>query len=240
MTYDVERTGSLIDEFTICKTFEEDKKLAETLKPQPFDEAKQQWNDFRPLLENYLGSLSGRMGIPLNYITRINEVPMPIPSAPILEQYVSMAPLAGSNFDHNNALVYQYTAALLVDSTAGKTQTAIFLPERNGRGLIQALEAQFNGQGILSTELAKARDVLSRLYYSGEKTPPHTWDTFDLNLRKAYNIVRKHGQIIQEAQKVTDLLDNRIRATELVPTTEAIRNSIMLGQPVTFDSAMST
>ena len=95
MTYDVDNTSRLLDEFATCQKFEEDKKLADILKPQPFNEVEQQWNDFRPLLENYLGSIPGRMGLPLNYITRINNTPLPAPAAPILEQYVRMAPHAG-------------------------------------------------------------------------------------------------------------------------------------------------
>ena len=99
---------------TSCIKF---KKQSDTLvsqaKPKNFTEDTL-WIDWEPTLVKYLKFIPGRTGVPLSYVVRRNAT---LPAAPligpVLDDYVTHAPLFGDAFDYDTQSLHTLILLLI-------------------------------------------------------------------------------------------------------------------------------
>ncbi len=218
---------------------EKSKTLSEIAKPATFT-SKTKWEDWEPSFVNFLRSIPGRNGIPLNYVIRENDAPLNIPNVDFLTHYANMAPLHGDAFDTDSTEVHTY----LVNFISGNNETAEakILPHaatRNGRLEFKALQDHYAGVGVNSKDILQADKILKDLFYGGEKKPHMWWDEFEKQLCKAFVTYdrRENREVYSDSMKLR-ILCSKINADFLQHTKASI--SIALTEtPITMTFAQA-
>ncbi len=188
-----------------------DKEQVATV-PEKFKKASD-YKIFEESLETYLSLLKGTGKIPLNYVIR--PVVNPDPTATYeseSERSVAMAPLAGPEFDRDNAKVYGILKQLCVDGP-GRTYILPFDKARNGRAAFLALRAHYEQDSFRNRSKKDAYDLLQAIHYTGEKRG-FTFEKFVQKHNEAFLELERQGEPVYEEKKVRDFLD-RITAPEL-------------------------
>ena len=81
--------------------------LADAAKPEKFIR-QTKWDDWIPTFLNYLCTMPGRDGVPLEYIFRESDIPNPAPNADFLDDYINMASLTGEAYVIDSAQVHTF------------------------------------------------------------------------------------------------------------------------------------
>jgi hypothetical protein len=106
------------------------------------------WKIFAEALETYLGQLLGSGRVPLKYIIRKTEIPLPNAVYQTeLERNVAMAPLTGEAFLRDNAKVYGIIKQLVLEGP-GRSYILPFDSISGGRQAWLALRAHYEGEGF--------------------------------------------------------------------------------------------
>ena len=94
---------NLTRDLQICNRFEKQAEiLANQAKPKDF-KPDIEWADWEPTLVQYLRLIPGATGIPLSYIVRRVATPPAAPIiGPVLDTYVSNAPLTGATYESDS------------------------------------------------------------------------------------------------------------------------------------------
>ena len=217
---------------------EKSKTLSEIAKPANFTN-KTKWDDWEPSFVNFLRSIPGRNGVPLNYVIREHDNPSNEPGSDFLTHYANMAPLNGDAFDTDATEVHTY----LVNFISGnETAEAKILPHantRNGRLEFKALKDHYAGVGVHSKDILQADKIIKDLFYGGEKKPHMWWDEFEKQLCKAFVIYdrRENREVYSDSMKLR-ILCSKINADFLQHTKASI--SIALTEtPITMTFAQA-
>ena len=167
--------------------------MASMAKPSQFT-AETKWEDWEPTFKNFLRTIPGRDGIPLDYVIRANDVPDRQPNPDILQEYVNQAPLEGPAFHADMAEVHTYITKYIAGNATAEAKIQVHAGDNNGRLDFAALRDHYEGVGINSVDILKADTALESLFYSGEKKPHMWWDLFERQLTSAFTIYNKKEQ----------------------------------------------
>lgn len=181
------------------------KLMSQQALPQDFTNDVQ-WEDWHPTFINYLRTIPGRDGVPLSYVIRIQEASIPTTHEDFLEIYVDMAPLHGEAFVMDNAKVLVLLRKFIVGNTVAEAVLQAIDIASNGRKAFDALRTNYEGEGILATDIVEAEHTIKELCYIGEK-PKMNWSMFERILKKAYATCDKHEgrEVHSDAMKLRNL-----------------------------------
>jgi uncharacterized membrane protein YgcG len=237
-----QRLGLPVDaeDFTAITAFEqsqlmvrlqEDEAVAdkESIAKLP-DKFKQpsQWRVFAEMIETYLSQLKGSGRVALNYVIRKNTVPVPgMIFQTDAEQAVAISPLAGEQFNRDNAKVYGILKQLCLEGP-GRSYILDFDSAKNGRGAWLAMYNHFEGDSYRNRAKLEAYSTLEHIHYDGEKKG-FTFEKFVEKHNECYLELARHNEPVYEEKKVRDFLQ-RINASELQAAKQQVRaNENMMG-----------
>lgn len=144
--------------------------------------------------------------IPLNYVIRDNEVPVPnAVYATESETLVKNALLQGVQFDRDNERVYGILKQLILEGPAWPFIIQDVDRASHGRNAWLALRAHYEGESFLTKQKEKAYAALDTIHYMGEHAT-FTFEHFTNVLTKAYHDLQHFGEPVVEVKKVWDLL----------------------------------
>ena len=197
--------------------------LATTAKPSDFLPSMK-WKEWVTTFTNFLHTIPGRDGVPLDYICRQNVAPDRTPQTDILKEYVLQAPLVGDSFTVDAAEVHTYLANLITKHPTAESKTQSYLAQRNGRVDFMALKDHFLGVGINSRDILQAETTLETLFYSGEKKPHMWWGKFENELTTAFTTFDlKEKRIVHSNEMKLRILDKKVNADFLQSNKAAIK-----------------
>ena len=164
--------------------------LTTTANPTQFSK-ETKWEDWEPTFRNFLRTIPGRDGVPLDYIIRANVAPIRGPNADMLTEYVNQAPLNGPAFQTDAAEVHTYLAKFIAGNSVAEAKVQANIDQKNGRIDFISLRDHYEGVGVNAVDIIKADNTLESLFYSGEKKPHMWWDLFEQNLTSAFTTYEK-------------------------------------------------
>lgn len=181
------------------------KLMSQQALPQDFTNDVQ-WEDWNPTFVNYLRTMPGRDGVPLQYVVRMNDAAVPTVHEDFLEIYINMAPLNGEAFAMDNAKVLVLLRKFIVGNTEAEATLQAIDIEGHGRNAFIALRTHYEGEGILATDIVEAEHTIKEACYVGEK-PKMNWSMFERMLKKAYATCDKHEgrEVHSDAMKLRSL-----------------------------------
>lgn len=207
--FPVQDSADLMRRYKTHENFKKKSKtVSEAAKPEKFTSTIK-WNDWIPTFLNYLCNIPGRDGVPLKYICRKLDEPHPTPNTDFLDDYVSMAPLAGEAFAIDSAEVHTFLVNLIAGNPTAETKLQTLSHLNNGHLDFLALRDHYEGIGILALDVTKAELTMKTLFYSGEKKPHMWWEEFEKELTQVFTIYEKHeGRAVYSNQmKLCTLMD---------------------------------
>ncbi len=213
MPFPVHLVTDLLERAKTHKTFVMNSdSISATAKPEAFT-ADMRWEDWAPTFINFLRSIPGRDGVPLKYVIREQATPNPTPNTDFLDDYVENAPLVGSSFSSDAAIVHTYIVKFIGTNTEAESVIKQYEHERNGRQDWIALKAHYEGQGIYANEISQADRDLDNLVYQGEKKPHMWWALFERRLNQAFHTyVKREGRQVHSDEMKLRILLKKVRA----------------------------
>jgi hypothetical protein len=180
------------------------------------------WIVFSEALDTYLNRLKGQGRIPLNYIIRSNEIPIPgTIYATEQELLIATAPLIGDQFDLDNERVYGIIKQLILEGPAWAYITKDIDNVKNGRAAWLTLRAHYEGESFLTKQKEETYKAVEAAHYKGERST-FTFEHFTGILTKGYNDLQRYGEPVLESKKVRDLL-SKISDPKLESAKQAVR-----------------
>ena len=190
--FPIQDVATLIRNYKSHKAYvDKSKTITEAAKPIKFKETMK-WDDWNPTFLNFLKAIPGRNGVPLSYICRENQQPLPHdPNAEYLENYINQAPLHGDAYVTDAAEVHTYLINFMSNNPTAEVKMLPHADENDGRLDYLALTQHYEGVGVLGVNVLKAEETLKSLFYSGEKKPAMWWDEFEKQLTHSFTIIHK-------------------------------------------------
>ena len=183
------------------------------------------WVVFSETVDTYLNRLRGQGRIPLNYVIRTIEDPVPGTLYETeQEMLIATAPLLGDQFDLDNERVYGIIKQLILEGPAWAYITNNVDKSKNGRAAWLALRGHYEGESFLNKQKEDTYKVLEGAHYKGERAT-FTFEHFAGILTKGYNDLQRYGEPVLETKKVRDLL-SKITDPKLESAKQAIRINV--------------
>ena len=240
--FDIAEARELVRKYKTHETFvSKSKTLSDTSKPPQFT-ASTKWDEWSPVFINFLRTIPGRNGQPLNYICRKNDLPTLVPRADFMDDYVNRAPLDGDAFNIDAAEVHTYIQSFINGNETAEAKILGHADLNNGRLDFIALRDHYEGVGANSRDLITADKILDTLFYTGEKQPHMWWEEFETQLTKAFTIYERYeGRAVYSDLHKLRMLIRKVNADFLAQTKTSI-NIELTREPVTmtFDRALTT
>jgi hypothetical protein len=200
--------------------------------PDKFKETSK-WKVFAELMETYLSQLKGSGRVPLNYVIRKRAAPIPgTVYATDAEQAVAIAPLAGKQYNHDNAKVYGILKQLCLEGP-GRSYILDFDRTKDGRGAWLAMYSHYEGDSFRNRSKDEAYAILDGIHYEG-KCKSFTFENFIERHNECFLELARQNEPVYKDKKVQDFL-NCINAPELQAAIQTMRASPMMH--VTFQEA---
>ena len=170
-------TQVLMRRYNTHKQFiDKSSNISEAAKPYKFT-TNMKWNDWAPTFINYLRTIPGRDGVPLNYIIRESAQPDPTPCEAFIDEYVLMAPIdRGEAYCIDAAEVHTLLVKFITGNEIAEMRIKAHEAERDGRINWMALKEHYEGVGIHAFDIIEAEAILTDLFFSGEKFPHMYWE----------------------------------------------------------------
>ena len=101
---------------------------------------------------------------------------------PVLDTYITHAPLAGDAYDVDTQSVHTLILTFITEypEVESIVRTAT---QSDGRSAYMAMVSRFEGVGALSIDPLDVEKVVKDLYYGGKKPPTMYWDKFEKGLK---------------------------------------------------------
>ena len=133
VAFPVQNIATLIRIYKSHKAYvQKSKTITEAAKPIKFKESMK-WDDWNPTFLNFLKAISGRNGVPISYVCRENEQPLPHnPNIDYLENYINQAPLHGDAFIIDTAEVHTYLINFMSNNPTAEVKMLPHVAENNG------------------------------------------------------------------------------------------------------------
>jgi hypothetical protein len=138
---------------------------------------------------NYLNTIPGVTGIPLDYIIRDKVEPDIQEDVDYMVGLVLQAPLTGAALRTDNSKVHGYLVSKL-ETGPGAEWIINTLTTHNGFAAFQALTAHLTGAGNVPRQLADAEFMEATLHYKSEKGQV-TWAEFLIRANKMFTSMRR-------------------------------------------------
>ncbi len=170
-------------------------------------------DDFDSYEEEFLNMLSQTYGsskkVPLRYVVRPTVVPTTF--ANTWEEKLFQMPLAGTEYDHDNRMVYHKLKAFLIN-TPGWVWIETFNSTANGRDAFWAWSNHYNGQGELSKRTGLAKASLANLHYKNERSM--SFERYVSLMTKAFTTLNKDEEERLSQTKQVEKLLNGIKTPD--------------------------
>ncbi len=196
------------------------------------------WTAWSRSLNNYLSTMLGHEGVPLNYIIRTNEQPdcaLENQADCDFEQLaVNCAPLTGQVFKTDAHRVHQLIHGFVQNESA-ETWIKPRERRRNGRLDYQALLAHHGGEGNQSARIKEAENLRKTFIYKNERAM--SLEKFLTNMQSMFTGFDDSSETLTNGQK-TRLSFEKVQATDLQGAKSALQISFdqdVAGAAVTCD-----
>ena len=239
--FDVNDTQKFMRRYKTHKQFiDKSSDVSDAAKPSKFT-TKMRWSDWAPTFLNYLRTIPGRDGVPLNYVCRDSEHPNPDPHDDFIEDYVAMAPInQGEAFNIDTAEVHTLIVKFITGNDTAEMKIKAHEAKRDGRIDWFALKEHYEGVGIHAFDIHEAEAIIQDLYYSGEKYPHMYWEKFEQRLTHAFTTCEKvEGNVYTQNMKIRKLLQ-KIKADFLAPSKAGLNIELTkVPMTMTYDRALA-
>lgn len=232
--FPVQQVADLIRNYKSHQAFiEKSKTLIDTAKPNKFKDTYK-WEDWCPTFLNFLRSIPGRNGVPLSYVCRTNEFPLPYnENLDFMDNYVIRAPLTGDAFKVDAAEVHTYLVNFMAGNNTAEVKMLPYADNHNGRLDFKALKDHYEGVGVNAVNILKAEETIRNLFYSGEKKPHMWWEEFEKRLTHAFTVFdKKEKRTVYSDEMKLRMLTQKINA-DFLQHTKASINIELTKSPVT-------
>ena len=193
------------------KSLDKAKTLAEAAKPDKFSKDLV-WDEWENTFVNFLRSIPGRNGIPLQYVIRENEQADPTPNDDFLDDYIKNAPLVGEAFIIDANEVHTHLINLIAHNNEADSITKLHEMDRKGRIDWMSLNNHYEGQGVYTSNIIKAEHDLNNLNYTGEKKPHIWWTLFEQRLSAAFQAyVKFENRVVQSDSHKLRILTSKVK-----------------------------
>ena len=216
---------------------EEDSGLSKAADPGKLKRQKE-WTAWSRGLKNYLSTILGQDGVPLNYIIRANEQPdydLENENDYDFEQLaINCAPLTGLVFKTDARKVHQLIHGFVQGETA-ETWIKPKEKKQNGRIDFLALKAHFGGEGNKSVRIQEAELLRNNLTYKSERIL--SFEKFLTNMQAMFTGFEDNDEVLTEGQKIR-LLFEKVQSTSLQTAKSALKvqeDLDIAGTSVTYD-----
>ena len=161
------------------------------------------WTTWDIKWENYLGSMMGASGIPLDYVIRRD---MPDGWEPGNEHDILkyQAIQTGPAWETDKMTVYAELKACCLDSN-GWAWIKQYDRMKNGREATANLRAHYEGDGEVNKRVAWATANIANAHYSSEHT--FSFERFSTVLQEAFTILNENGESHSDGQMVRKMLE---------------------------------
>jgi hypothetical protein len=141
-----------------------------------------------------------------------------------LNDYVSMAPLHGKAFGAIDATdVHTYLVNFVAGNETAEAKIQAYEAQNNGCIDYVALKEHYKGVGVHALDITKAENVLSTLYYGGEKKPHMWWEEFEKQITSAFITYNKReGRVVHSPEMKLRILLQKVTADFIVPVKAGI------------------
>ncbi len=137
-------------------------------KPETFKKDTK-WRPWKESVITYLNSKVGQASIPLSYIVREFDVPIPgLLYSTVHEQLVDMAIHTGPEYNTNNGIVYDLLQSLTLNGPAWSWISS-HQRSRNGRGAWKALIEYYEGDAMQVRTKQQCYDSIAKANYQGPR-----------------------------------------------------------------------
>jgi hypothetical protein len=185
---------------------------------------QQDWIHWSRGLENYLSTILGQDGVPLNYIIRINQAPDHAleeePDYDFQQLTVAAAPLSGAAFKTDARRVHQLIHGF-VQGEIAETWIKPKEKKQDGRIDFQALQAHYGGEGSKSVRIQDAEALRKTLYYKSERAMK--FETFLTNMQTMFTGFDKSEEEMKPPQQIRLLFD-KVQC----PALQTVKNSLQV------------
>jgi hypothetical protein len=182
------------------------------------DERK--WPEWEKAFINYLSVIPGVNGIPLSYVVR--ELDEPIPGNEYLtfnERMVNRAPLTGQYFVADTRRVHNLIVGFLQGENTENWIRNI-AKYQDGRREMIALRRHYAGEGNSTRRIADAKRIQSSLHYKTERALP--FNKFLDSLQRMFTIFEEEHEPLTERAKVDELL-TKVQCSALAAAVAQLR-----------------
>jgi hypothetical protein len=172
--------------------------------PEPFKKDTK-WKVWKETITTYLHSKIGQASIPLAYIIREFDAPIPgliYPTAH--DQLVAGAILIGPEYHRNNGTVYDLLQSLTVNGPAWPWINA-YQRTRDGRKAWKSLVSYYEGDSMRTRSKQECYDAIAKAHYQGPRRN-YDFSTYVHTHQQAHQELIRLGEPIPENKKVRDFL----------------------------------
>jgi predicted metallo-beta-lactamase superfamily hydrolase len=165
------------------------------------------WKNFKEGAIAYLNALKGKYDIPLAYVIREDE--QPVPDQIFQSEHhrlIAVTPLQGIEFKEDNGRIFNLLKSWTINGHAW-TWMRSFNSTRNSRQAWLALVGHFKGDAQRDKVKDHAYATIAAAKYYGEKKS-FTFETYVTIRQEAYTDLVQYGKVISEEKRVRDLLSN--------------------------------
>ncbi len=172
--------------------------------PEPFKKDTK-WRPWKESFSTYLHSKTGQASIPLAYIIRECDVPLPNVHYPTIhDEIVACAILQGPEYNLNNGIIIDLLQSLTIHGLAWAWISA-YERVRDGRNAWKALMAYYEGDSMRTRTKQEYYDAISNASYKGNI---HQFDftSYVAVHQQAHKDLLRLGEPMPEGKKVRDFL----------------------------------
>lgn len=179
-----------------------DQDTADVKAPGKFESSHLGWTKWKTSFLNYMRSIKGAQGVPLQYVAIEREGAEDRMFDDDEEELLYRAPLFGIAFDSDNRSFYLQLKQATIGTDAWEWIKR-FDTQQNGRLAWLQLTNHYDGPGMVKKRIAYATQQVQTLHYKSEQTYP--FEKFVTQLQSAYQILEENGEAKTESAKITEL-----------------------------------
>jgi len=209
------------------------KTSAEAASPGPLQKEihRKHWEK---KFTNYAKAHIGASGVPLSYVIRDNDQPLPTITYPdFVAKTIACAPLSGEFYDADKKTVFNMIVSFTTGQPSGDWVKHTLI-HSDGRRSMQALRNHFAGEGNATRNLTEAERLYQFIHYKNERAM--NFETFLTQCPKMFNIFEKEGEAMAEEAKVRFLF-RKIEHQGLRNSIEALKALETTGTAITYTTA---
>ena len=182
-----------------CKATQAGAEPQELKSDKGFHEWEDRW-------DNYLSTIPGQNGVPLSYVTRLENAPEYTPDPAytnFVDRSIGCAPHSGAAYINDRRKVHQ----LLISHLSSSMQQWIepVVKQQDGRLSMETLRTHCVGSGNVSRRVSHAEKIKRSLVYTDERRG--TFNSFLQKLSKMYLIFKEENEPMAEDAKVRVLFE---------------------------------